>query len=519
MDILLHDERVHVVLQQLPRFLSTTVPLADKLRELCDAAVGVLEVDGAAAVLLRQDISQVVHSAAVPAEVLETLGDRDAMRELVASAPDARPLRGQHGMVVGLRNEHDVYGVLYVAPHDPNAGFTADELSIVELFAAAVGPVIHHGLRTLVTEQAERWSAAAVRLMEQFLAAEVEDPYASLVDVVWELDEADVVLATAMSGRDHVIAAARGMGFEEFAGHGPFEPSPLGDEVTSGTHSTLVEHIGDQSTWLRENRPDLAGEAGPLMAVPLQGAKGPLGVLFLVRRAGAPRFTDEDQRIAERFAVNAALSMEWHAARRTHDELQMLQERNRIARDLHDNVVQRLFATGLYLQQAARTLEGDAKERVEGAMTAVDQTIRQIRNTILVLRSTASDRLDNLLTTIVAETTPLLGFSPKVSMAPDISQIAGPLAADLALCVREALSNVVQHARATAVELVVSIEDSVVVMRISDNGVGITGDRRPGGGLENLDERARAHGGTFTYTGSPGEGTTLSWRMPLATGG
>ena len=148
-------------------------------------------------------------------------------------------------------------------------------------------------------------------------------------------------------------------------------------------------------------------------------------------------------------------------------------------------------------------------------MTAIDQTIRQIRNTILVLRSTAADRLDNLLTSIVAETSPLLGFSPTITMTPGVSRVTGPLAADLALCVREALSNVVQHAQATAVDVEVSLEDAEVVLRISDNGVGIRGDRRPGGGLENLDERARAHGGTFTYGSDPGEGTTLRWRMPL----
>jgi signal transduction histidine kinase len=513
MDILLRDERVRVVLHQLPRFLSTAIPLSDKLDELCETARDVLRVDGAALVLLAETTPEVTHAGDLDPSVVEALGEPARIRETVAASTvsprvDARST----GLLVPLRNGTDIYGALYVG-RAGTAPFTGDDESLLLLFTEAVGPAVAHGVRMLSTERAERWSAAAVRLTEQFLAEEADDPYATVVDVVYDLGEADVV-GIVVTGPDLVrVERVRGMGLERLGGTVVPPATDYGQDIIRHGRGVIANDVARDSAFAAEHMPDV--RLGPLMAVPLKGAKGPLGVLFIARREGAPVFRQDDLRIAERFAVNAAVSMEWHAARRTHDELRMLQERNRIARDLHDNVVQRLFATGLYLQQASRTLEGEAKDRVEGAMTAIDQTIRQIRNTILVLRSTAADRLDSLLTAIVAETTPLLGFPPRIAVAPGVSRVTGPLAADLALCVREALSNVVQHARATAVELEVGVEDETVVLRISDNGVGLQGPPRPGGGLENLDERARAHGGTFTYCSDPGEGTTLRWRMPL----
>jgi signal transduction histidine kinase len=517
MDLLLHDERVRIVLRQLPRILSTAIPLDEKLAELCATAVDVLRAESAAVVLLGEETPLLDVFGEVHPDVLGIVSDPEQVRVLVASRGVVRQTNGRSaGLFVALGNERDTFGALYIA-RDVDTPFSTDEEDITRLYAEAVGPALHHGMRLLSTERGERWTAAAVRLTEQLLGEETDDLYAAIVDVVWDLAEADVVgIVVPEDGQVHV-KHVRGMGLETLRGATlPLSTRNPPDLVPS-SGGRIANAVTSDSEWLSSNVPDV--RLGPLLAIPLRGAKGPLGVLYLARREGAPAYMRDHLARAETFAVNAAVSMEWHAARQTHDELRMLQERNRIARDLHDNVVQRLFATGLYLQQASRTLEGEAKERVEGAMTAVDQTIRQIRNTILVLRSTAADRLDNLLTTTVAETAPLLGFSPALSMAPDVSQVTGPLAADLALCLREALSNVVQHARATAVEITVSIEDSVVVMRISDNGVGIHGDRRPGGGLANLDERARAHGGTFTYASGPDEGTTLSWRMPLSPAG
>jgi signal transduction histidine kinase len=513
MDTLLHDERVRVVLRQLPRFLSTSIPLSVKLEELCEAALEVVGVDCAAVALLSDD-PQLTHTQGVDPGVLSVLADPQRVAALVATGDVTHQATERStGAVIALRSGGETYGALYAGHRGEVEPFDDDTTSLLRMLAEAVGPTIHHGMRLLDTERAERWSAAAVRLGELFLAEESDDPYQSLVDVVWDLGEADSVGIVVPRDHEVHIAVARGLGLEELSGMSlPTEGSYSSQLMREG-RGVITDMSTRPSPWFAQVRPDV--RLGPMIALPLNGSQGPIGVLFMARREGAPPYLHQDLKVVETFAVNAAVSMEWHAARRTHDELRMLQERNRIARDLHDNVVQRLFATGLYLQQAARTLDGEAKDRVESAMTSVDQTIRQIRNTILVLRSTAADRLDKLLLTIVAETEPLLGFPPKLQMVPDTSRVTGPLAADLALCVREALSNVVQHAQASGVEIEVTVDDSTVDLRISDDGIGMRGERRPGGGLENLDERARAHGGTFSYESEPGEGTTLRWHMPL----
>ena len=512
MDTLLHDQRVRVVLRQLPRLLSTAVALDDKLEELCATTVEVLEADVAAVVLLGEDTPLVAHCGELGPEVLETLLDPERLQAEVAGGVVHETGSRHTGLMVALRNQHQTFGALYVARAVPTP-FTGDEEDVVQLLADAVGPAVHHGVRLINTERGERWSDAAVRLTEQLLGDQADDPYSAIVDVVWDLGEADVVGIAVPRGEEVDIQYVRGMGLGRLNGLSVPSGMTYPHELELTGRGQLTDMSVYESAWAATHFPDV--QLGPLLAVPLRGASGPLAVLYLARRRGSPAYLRDHLAKAETFAVNAALSMEWHAARRTHDELRMLQERNRIARDLHDNVVQRLFATGLYLQQAARSLDGESKERVEGAMTAIDQTIRQIRNTILVLRSTAADRLDSLLTTIVAETAPLLGFPPRIAMSSDVSQVTGPLAADLALCVREALSNVVQHAQAHSVQIEVTVEEAAVVLRISDDGVGIQGDPRPGGGLENLAERARAHGGTFTYASEPGAGTALHWRMPL----
>ncbi len=512
MDVLLLDERIRVVLRELPRFLSTAIPLEEKLDELCSTAVEVLELDCAAVVLLDDQHAQ--HACAgVGEQAMAWLLDRGQVRDTLRDQ-DVAPLGPYEmdGVLVALRHGVHTYGVLYVA-RPSYAVLSPDDELMLKLFAEAVGPAVHHGIRMISTERAERWGAAAVALTERLLADDSADANAAVVDVVSELGEGDAVGIVVPTGNRLEIQQARGLGLEQLVGTSIPVPAGVERELVDG-HGMTPGHHMRRTNWLSEHLPGV--EVGPGIAVPLAGAKGLLGLLFVLRRRGAPPYLDDAVRTAETFAVNAAISMEWHAARRSQDELRTLQERNRIARDLHDNVVQRLFATGLYLQQAGRTLEGEAKERVESAMTSVDQTIRQIRNTILVLRSTEADRLGKLVTEIIAETAVLLGFPPTVHMTPRASQVSGPLAADLAVCVREAFSNVVQHAQASTVVLRGEVEGATLVLTVSDDGIGIAeGIRVAGGGLENLDERARAHGGTFTHESHPGQGTTVSWRMPL----
>jgi signal transduction histidine kinase len=198
-------------------------------------------------------------------------------------------------------------------------------------------------------------------------------------------------------------------------------------------------------------------------------------------------------------------------------ELALLHDRERIARDLHDTVIQRLFATGLGLQGLSRVVRDvTVADRIQAAVDDLDATIREIRSVIFELqadeRGTSGCRVRVLA--LAAEMTPALGFEPRVRFDGPVDSIVGTdLAEHLLAALRELLSNVIRHARATAVEIRVraGIE---VILTVEDDGVGIGDERGTGLGLANLTERARALGGSFTLDAGQARGVRAVWSVP-----
>jgi PAS domain S-box-containing protein len=200
-------------------------------------------------------------------------------------------------------------------------------------------------------------------------------------------------------------------------------------------------------------------------------------------------------------------------------QLHVAEERERIARDLHDVVIQRLFAVGLHLDGLSEEL---ADEQATATLSAADElrdTIRDIRGAIFTLRSdryglTLSERLMEVITRVEQ----MLGFRPDVHVAAEIDhQVPDTLHWHLIATVNEALSNVVRHARASELRVTVSVVGDELVARIADNGQGLPGDREESG-LRNLRRRAETAGGTMTTTAGPrGAGLVLTWRVPLRT--
>ncbi len=264
-----------------------------------------------------------------------------------------------------------------------------------------------------------------------------------------------------------------------------------------------------------ELRPFAPMPFGPAMLLPLIGAEEVLGVLFLARRDDSPPFTDTDVEVAGAFANRVAVMLELAATRAVAERVRLVEDRNRIARDLHDRVVQRLFATGLSLQQVLPMVAEKERERLDKAVHTLDETIREIRNTILTLRSAEEETatLDTLVTTLAQEATPLLGFAPLVALEAPSGEVSGPLAVDLSACIREGLSNIVRHAHADHVEILGTIDAGRLEVSLRDNGVGIHSNRRSG--LDNLAKRMEAHGGRFEVEQPAEGGTVLSWRVPL----
>ena len=235
----------------------------------------------------------------------------------------------------------------------------------------------------------------------------------------------------------------------------------------------------------------------------------------IVGREGRVPYTALSLELASRFAEQAALALGLAAADRDRRRLAVFEDRDRIARDLHDLVIQRLFATGLGLQGfAGQHPDPAARSRLEGYVEDLDSTIRDIRSAIYSLQAaersggTARAAIEQLLDDARGQ----LGSRPRLSISgPLDSALGGEVAADLIAVVREALSNVVRHAQARAVEVEITVGDGMVVLRVDDDGQGIADRDTRRSGLANLAERASRHAGQLQLDASPSGGTRLTW--------
>jgi signal transduction histidine kinase len=244
-------------------------------------------------------------------------------------------------------------------------------------------------------------------------------------------------------------------------------------------------------------------------------------VLTLARMNGRRPFSGADLSMAAAFASHANIALELADARSSEQRLVLLEDRERIARDLHDHVIQELFAIGLSLDSTAMLVGPNTApaQRIQQRVADIDRTIRQIRTTIFELRGpldASADGLRNRILEIANELTQALGFSPAVAFSGLVEMtLSSALAEDVAAVVREVLTNVAKHARAStaAVELTVSARDVTVVVR--DDGIGL-GDTDRQSGLGNLRNRAALQGGSFTVEAALAGGTTVTWKAPLS---
>jgi len=217
------------------------------------------------------------------------------------------------------------------------------------------------------------------------------------------------------------------------------------------------------------------------------------------------------------FAGQAALALERARAQEEREQLVVLEDRERIARDLHDVVIQRLFATGMHLQSAVtHAVRPEAVKRINAAVDDLDATIRDIRRSIFELRAPAGPSLRSELRETVEAAAGALGFVPVLdTTGPVDNAIPDDIVPELLAVLREALSNVARHARAQTARVSLRAGDGEVILRVEDDGVGID-PALARGGIANLGERAHDLGGSFEVGPAPdGTGTVLTWRVPL----
>lgn len=259
------------------------------------------------------------------------------------------------------------------------------------------------------------------------------------------------------------------------------------------------------------------------LGVPIRIRDQVYGNLYLTEKQGAAEFSAEDEALALSLAGAAAIAIDNARLHARVRDMVLGEDRERIAADLHDTVIQRLFATGLALEASLRLAPPELAGRIEQAVTDLDDTIRQIRSTIFALEAPRTKRggLRDEILALATEAAASLGFEPHVRLdGPLDHAVADERGAHLLSSLREALSNVVRHAHANRVEVTVTATvGGELVATVADDGVGIVRPERPGGrGLANMARRAKALGGELSVASGPvGTGTVVTWRAPLST--
>lgn len=259
---------------------------------------------------------------------------------------------------------------------------------------------------------------------------------------------------------------------------------------------------------------------GPAVAVPMVAGEGVRGVLLLARRDPLDVFTEAETGPLLAFAGHAAIAMELADHRRDAEQVALLKDRDRIARDLHDLAIQRLFATGISVQSALRFVEHEeARARLLRAVDDLDETTRIIRSTIFGLRAGRGREGSGLRAHVVRaveDAVPALGFTPSLRLEGLIdTDVPAEIADAVRAVLGEALTNVARHARATTAEVVLAVTDGTATLSVQDDGVGMpSGGRRSG--LANLADRAERLGGRLSVAAPREGGTRVTWSVPLA---
>ncbi|WP_457032706.1 GAF domain-containing protein [Kitasatospora sp. P5_F3] len=422
---------------------------------------------------------------------------------------------------VPIRIRDKVFGNLYLTEKRGGGEFDAEDESVLATLAVAAGVAIDNARLYAQARLRERWLTASAEVTRSLLSGSSEQEVLDLlVARAAEVTGADLaVVALPVTGSDELeVRIAVGLGERQHRGLVvPVEGSFVGEAARTG--ELVVSSDVRKDPRITAGPPRWEG-LGPAVAVPIGTTEhGLRGVLMLARAAGRPLFEADESGPLLGFAGQAAVAMELAERRRDSEQVALLQERDRIARDLHDLAIQRLFATGMTLQGATRFIDHpEATDRVLRAIDDLDETSKTIRATIFGLRTRESGPAARgtraRVVEVVERAAEVLGFMPGLRMTGLLDVTVPPEVVDEALAVlQEALSNAARHAEATRVEVSVAA-GAELLLTVTDNGRGLpAGGRRSG--LANLADRAAALGGSFEARAGAEGGAELVWRVPL----
>lgn len=421
------------------------------------------------------------------------------------------PMHSFLGVPIRVRDE--VYGNLYLS-NQASGEFSEEDESLVIALAATAGIAIENARLFAETHRRQAWAAASAEITAALLSSDEVDVVSTLATRVLTLSDADVVwVLQATDDDDYMrVETARGIDEELIQGTRVAVTGSLSESVLEGRQPRLVDDSAEYNLALSGGR-----ALGPVMAVPLVSLGRATGVLLVGRLRQAPRFRRSDLEMAADFAGQASVAMELADARTTRERVALLEDRGRIARDLHDHVIQQLFAAGMELQTVAGATSPEIAERISKTVADIDGSISHIRTVVFALSRPAVERnttVRHAIIDLANEVAPRLARTPNVSFSGPVDLvITGSLADDVIAVVREALMNVVKHAAAQNTSVELAITDDEIQLRITDDGRGSQGSSRRSG-VSNLEHRAAQRGGSFDFR-SDETGTRLTWSVPI----
>lgn len=520
--------------------VSSGLELDETLRQIVRAAVGLVDARYGALGVLGADgmLTEFVH-----------VGIDDATRARIGPLPtghgvlgvvleDTEPLRlaelSEHPASVGFPANHppmstflgasirargEVFGRLYLTEKNSGAGFTEDDEVVLRALAGAAGIAVDNARLFEEVRRRQRWLEASGEITTELLgASEPTEALRLIASRALELTGADYTFIAVPHDRELAaseitelrVAVCAGMDPDRVVGRTiPIAGSTLGavfaDQVPRNVAGLGVDFADGLDT-----------EFGPALALPLGTGESISGVLLTVRTAGSAGFDDLRFQVGSSFADQATLALQRAESQSALRELEVLADRERIARDLHDHVIQRLFAIGLGMQGTHRRASSPVvADRLGEHIDQLQEVIHDIRTAIFDLQAdpAGTPRLRTRLRDVIAELTDDTSLRTTVRMSGPVSVVSGELAEHVEAVLREAVSNVVRHAHADELVVTISVEDDVVV-DVSDNGVGVP-DTVARSGLLNLRQRATESGGAFVVQAREGGGTRLVWTAPL----
>ncbi|MFC3454106.1 sensor histidine kinase [Amycolatopsis speibonae] len=494
-----------------------------KAPRILDAVAGIAH-DLSPSDVLRRMVESACELTGAPFGALSVLDSGEFIRFADAWV---KPPSEDESRVIPLRVRGRIFGMLYLARKPDGEEFTEAEEGLLVALTAAAGVVIENAALFDQVQRRERWLEASYHVTGALLTDQDLTATLHLIAERARVVAGGTAGAVALPSGDgklvFEIVEPPGPDADKLAGVAvPTQGTATGMAFTSGKPvvvrdygEKVLEYQGDNASAM----PAAIKDLDSTIAVPLIVGEQKLGVLLVAKFRDKTPFSAYDVQLAETFAAHAALAVEFARAQQDRQRLAVFEDRDRIARDLHDLVIQRLFAIGLGLEGLSRlAAEPAVADRVTGFAHEIDRTIREIRNSIFSLQEPAeaqgSLRSELLRVALDAgcASEPRVGFDgPLDSTVPDTVR------SDLIATLREALSNVVRHAGATTVAVDVSVDRDGRWLRLSvvDDGVGMPVEPGHRSGVANLAERAARWSGSFSVEARPEGGTRLDWSVEL----